>query len=104
MANEVLGNYTVQTVMSPEQFQGGAKGTLILTGTSELTGVFAGFKALGDTVIAAVDINGVEKTPAAYFGSASISDSIVMATAYAKGEYITAITLTSGSLLMIKAD
>lgn len=89
--------------MTAQEFIGGAYGTFTLTGTDAKTGSFAGAKAIGATVIAACSINGASVTPATYFGSASLADGQLITVPYANTDNrITSITLTSGSLLLIK--
>ena len=90
--------------MTADNFMAGTYGTFILTGTDAKTGSFAGFKAIGSTVIAAISINGVSQTPATYLGSATIADGLTFTVPYGGGNYITSITLTSGSLLLIKGS
>lgn len=89
--------------MTSHDFMAGTYGTYILTGTNALTGQFAGFKAIGDTVVAAISVNGVSQTVATYLGSATVADGVTFTVpGYTNGILITSITLTSGSLLMIK--
>lgn len=90
--------------MTHLDFIGATYGTQILTGTDAITGSWAGFKALGNTVINAISINGSAQTPATYLGSATIADGAVITVPYATGIFITSIDLTSGSLLLIKGS
>lgn len=104
MANETMNNYVQQIRMTPEQFIAASFGTFLLSGTSSKTGNFAGFMAIGETVISAMKINGNAVTVATELGSATIEDKGVRTVAYGAGEIITEITLESGSLLLINAQ
>ena len=88
--------------MTTLDFIGASYGTHIITGTDAVTGNFAGFKAITETVIAAISIGG-ESAAATYFGSATIAaGEIVTVPGYINGILCTSITLTSGSLTAIK--
>ena len=88
--------------MTALDFMAGTYGTQIITGTDAVTGSFAGFKAMTDTVIAAISIGGTSAA-ATYFGSATIPEGeTVTVGGYTNGIFCTSITLTSGSLLAIK--
>ena len=90
--------------MTAQDFQAGTYGTQIITGTDAVTGTFAGFLAITDTVIAAISIGGVSGA-AAYFGSATIAEGVTVTVGgYINGIFCTSITLTSGSLLAIKGS
>lgn len=103
MADETMNNYVHEIRMTSDQFIAAIYGTFLLTGTGAKTGNFAGFKAVGITVIASMKVNGVTVAPATQFGSATIEDTGIRSVAYGRGEIITEITLTSGSLLLINA-
>jgi len=104
MANETMNNYVQPVNMSAVDFIAGRYGTFLLTGTNAKTGSFAGFEADTDTVIASIKINGQSIAPATVFGSASVSAGKLRSVAYGRGDVITEITLTSGSLLLINAQ
>ena len=90
--------------MTAQDFQGGTYGTLIITGTDAVTGAFAGFVAITETVIAAMSIGGVSAA-ATYFGSATIpAGQTVTVGGYINGIFCTSVALTSGSLLAIKGS
>jgi hypothetical protein len=104
MADETMNNYVQPVRMTPEQFMAASFGTFLLEGTNAKTGSFAGFKAIGETVIASMKVNGLSVAPATQFGSATIEDTGLRSVGYGRGEVITEITLTSGSLLLINAQ
>jgi hypothetical protein len=88
--------------MTAIDFIGATHGTQIITGTDAVTGNFAGFQAIEETVIAAIEINeaAVDET---YFGSATIAaGQLVTVSGYTNEILCTSITLTSGSLVAIK--
>jgi hypothetical protein len=88
--------------MTAIDFIGATRGTKIITGTDAITGNFAGFQAIEDTVIAAIAINS-QSAAATYFGSATIAaGQLVTVSGYTNEIFCTSITLTSGSLIAIK--
>jgi hypothetical protein len=90
--------------MTALDFIAATHGTQIITGTDAVTGSFAGFKAITETVIAAISIKG-SSAATTYFGSATIAaGELVTVSGYVNEIFCTSITLTSGSLLAIKGS
>ncbi len=91
--------------MTAIEFIAASYGTKTITGTDAVTGKFAGFMALEDTVIDAMKINDVSATPETQLGSANIAaGQLVTINGYLNNINCTSITLTSGSLVAINGN
>jgi len=91
--------------MTDKDFASATYGTTTITGTSAVTGNFAGFYAPEDTVIDEMSVSSSAVTPATYLGSATIkAGSLVTIGGYTNGIFCTSIKLTSGSLVAIKGS
>jgi hypothetical protein len=88
--------------MTTLDFIAASYGTLINDGTSAVTGSFAGFYVNADAVIAAAQVDGEPVVVATAFGSASVPAGALITVPFAGDQRITSITLTSGTITLIK--
>lgn len=95
--------------MTVNEFIGARFGTVKVTGTTEVTGSFQGFRVDEPTVVAAYKVKykgqsaGVLQYPDVRNYTASVGLQATELQRVADGEVITSITLTSGSVTMINS-